>query len=293
MIRDLILDFTRACNSRCTTCNIWRSGGAELPLETIGGLFSSELLSGLRNVYLTGGEPYLTDKILDIAALLRDKIPGCGLSGATNGLLPSQISEFAAIIKAMGIRLHVDVSLNGRKEAHDLTRGTEGAWEAAIETIHKLLSLNIPVGIAYLAHPDTIEEYSHILKFAETWNLPVGITWARPTLRYRWVEPKMPGDWENWGDRVQEIENLPRFFDCPGMRDIIVVRPDGEVWPCEQYNLKLSLGNLHKQSLDEIRESARWTEVFWSVAARNCQPFDLVRGPCQMDCYARRARCYA
>ncbi|UCC99686.1 MAG: DUF115 domain-containing protein, partial [Phycisphaerales bacterium] len=80
----LVLDFTRLCNSKCTYCGIWKmKDGPELGLEAIKKLFCSLRPFGLSTCYVTGGEPYISDKIVDIARLMHTYLPKCRLSGAT------------------------------------------------------------------------------------------------------------------------------------------------------------------------------------------------------------------
>ncbi len=59
---DAVIAVTYRCNARCAMCGIWKSQpGPDLPPEVY-----RKLPSSLRDVNLTGGEPFLRD---DLAAV--------------------------------------------------------------------------------------------------------------------------------------------------------------------------------------------------------------------------------
>lgn len=93
-IDELVLDYTRRCDSHCTYCGIWEiKNGPELDLGAIENVFKSPQLRNLKSCYVTGGEPYISDKIVDVAALLHKYLPDCLLTGATNGIQCEKILE--------------------------------------------------------------------------------------------------------------------------------------------------------------------------------------------------------
>jgi hypothetical protein len=58
-----------------------------------------------------------------------------------------------------------------------------------------------------------------------------------------------------------------RRLACTGGTDIVFVDPSGEVYPCNAWDL--SMGNLHRESWDEIVNGARAAEV--RVAVADCR----------------------
>ncbi len=74
---DALLAVTYRCNARCVMCGIWKSDPcSETPAETY-----RKLPSTLRDINLSGGEPFLRD---DLAAI--HAIKGSGVINDTNGL---------------------------------------------------------------------------------------------------------------------------------------------------------------------------------------------------------------
>ncbi len=141
------LALTYRCNSRCITCGIWRMGGRSVPELTAGEIEdflrgSKGLLSGVRTIQLTGGEPFLRDDIADVTRILWDNIPGAFVWIATNGLLPETIVDRVRdMLEPPSGGLGVTVSLDGVGETHDTQRGVRGSYLLAIRTLNGIAEL--------------------------------------------------------------------------------------------------------------------------------------------------------
>ena len=168
-LNDLILDYTRLCNSRCTYCGIWREKDRpELAIEVIGRLFQAQALQQLTSCYVTGGEPYISDKIVEIARLLHRFLPHARLSGATNGIQPAKILSRVLAIRELGCPVTVDVSLNGNEATHDRTRGQPGFWRNALGLVQQLKAQGIPTNLAFSVMPETITPLC--VNWQKTWD---------------------------------------------------------------------------------------------------------------------------
>src|SRR5512143_291732 len=73
LVLPLLIFFpTARCNSRCVSCDWWRSDGAtDLTLDEIRGLVSQLSALHTRLVLFSGGEPLLRPEVFDIADLFR------------------------------------------------------------------------------------------------------------------------------------------------------------------------------------------------------------------------------
>ena len=112
---------TSRCNSRCLSCDWWRSSGADdLSYAEIAEVARAVPLLRIRRVLLSGGEPLLRPDFGRIAALFRRE--GARLELATSGvLLARQASPVAAHID------RVIVSLDGARAAsYRAVRGIDG-----------------------------------------------------------------------------------------------------------------------------------------------------------------------
>jgi MoaA/NifB/PqqE/SkfB family radical SAM enzyme len=96
---------TSRCNSRCASCDWWKSIGAgELTLDEIRRLAASLPSLGTRLVVFSGGEPLYRPDVLDIAAIFRET--GVRLHLLTSGVLldrraPAVGRQFARVIVSL------------------------------------------------------------------------------------------------------------------------------------------------------------------------------------------------
>jgi MoaA/NifB/PqqE/SkfB family radical SAM enzyme len=65
------LYLTERCNSRCVTCDYWRTGRTDVTLESVLALLPSLQRLQTRAVLISGGEPLLNPQWADIASSLR------------------------------------------------------------------------------------------------------------------------------------------------------------------------------------------------------------------------------
>ena len=152
---------TARCNSRCISCDWWRSDGAsDLTLAEIRALAAALPRFGTRSVVFTGGEPLLRPDVMDVADAFRDH--GIELHLLTSGLaLERYAAQIATRFSA------VTVSLDGHTpELYREIRGVNGL-EPLAAGVAKLRALApaLPVRARSTVHrrnfralPDLIEK---------------------------------------------------------------------------------------------------------------------------------------
>jgi MoaA/NifB/PqqE/SkfB family radical SAM enzyme len=146
-LRELIINVTYHCNSRCVMCNIWQAEKKpELTLEQFDQMLSDPLFRDVERLLLVGGEPTLRKDLPELAETCFKHMPSLqSVSLVTNGLWPARVLEVCEDIAercaARGIRLTLSVSLDGVAEAHDRMRNIPGAFDKAMETIGGLQKL--------------------------------------------------------------------------------------------------------------------------------------------------------
>src|SRR5438093_9153719 len=87
--RSAVVAVTMACQSRCTMCDIWQYGrGSELRPEDY-----SRLPASLREVNISGGEPFLRKDLPDIVRVIRARCPKARIVISTNALMPARIEQ--------------------------------------------------------------------------------------------------------------------------------------------------------------------------------------------------------
>jgi MoaA/NifB/PqqE/SkfB family radical SAM enzyme len=140
------------CNSRCLTCNIWMKRENELTLEE----WDKVLTSLGKAPYwftISGGEPLLYPKIVDLAGLVYERCRPAVLNIPSNAISPS-IPERAEQIalSCPNTRLIINLSLDGVGSKHDRIRGVPGNFRNFEARLKSLLLLrkrfrNLTIGI--------------------------------------------------------------------------------------------------------------------------------------------------
>lgn len=131
---DAVLAVTYRCNARCAMCGIW----ASKPMPEMEAEEFERLPSSLRDVNLTGGEPFLRDDLPEVHATVHRTCPRARTVVSTNGLLTGRIVEFMKQMRTVEPGIGAAVSLDGPAEDHDKLRGAPGTYERAIATVRGL-----------------------------------------------------------------------------------------------------------------------------------------------------------
>ncbi|WP_027716482.1 radical SAM/SPASM domain-containing protein [Desulfuromonas sp. TF] len=148
----LSLELTRRCIARCLMCNIWQTP-RDLPELSAGEwleVFASPMLGDLRELDVTGGEPFLRRDLVEIfegiCCLKPDRFPRLSsIAVTTNGFLTDLIlTDVKALLPALerqGIGLVFAFGLDAVGPLHDRIRGFPGGWEKLEATIRGLAAL--------------------------------------------------------------------------------------------------------------------------------------------------------
>lgn len=116
----LSLTLTERCNSRCRTCDYWRTGERGLDFARIEQIARELPRLGTRLVVLTGGEPLLYPRWREVARLMREG--GARVALLTHGLLLARHADDAAALFGEAY-----ISLDGASPAtYQAIRGLDG-----------------------------------------------------------------------------------------------------------------------------------------------------------------------
>jgi len=298
-LQRLAISVTGRCNSRCITCNIWRTRpdpAMEIGLGEIGRITRSRAYLGAGSVVLTGGEPFLRKDLPEIMELL-SRSSNAEISVVTNGLVPERISSVVEEIRERGARIDkIALSLNGKPETHDLTRGVKGGYTRLIESARRLKRLNVPASFIYTI---TVENHDQIeWAYELAGELGMDINFYPETNSCRFDNT---GNGRVLQDRqkFEVLKALKRvfagrkffYFDdsslyfvekmfggeqvsrCYAGLQSLYIDWRGEVFPCEAINdERLSMGNIKDKGLDEIWISPEARRTRAHVRRGKCQP---------------------
>ncbi len=149
----IAFELTDKCNLGCRYCyNIWKIPGAERngfnsyekAIKALVRLFTQ---ADIKNVTLTGGEPFMAERIREIALFCR--MEGKSVTIISNGYL-GKTSDYKSLI-AMGITLFEFPVHSAEASIHDHITQVEGSWEKSQESIQAVLDLKgYPVPVIVL-----------------------------------------------------------------------------------------------------------------------------------------------
>ncbi len=163
-------------------CNIWKIPASvpDLSLEEWKRILASELLTDLRELDLTGGEPFLRDdlpELIEYACLLRQKTLRRlrSLAITTNGVLSQRVLDtverLVAPTRKAGLELVLVCALDAVGEEHDRIRRYPGAWGAADRTIAGLIELrrhapHLILGLKTTVLPQNLDQLESLCAYA-------------------------------------------------------------------------------------------------------------------------------
>jgi len=286
-IQTISLEITHRCFCRCSMCNIWKIPPvvADLDLADWLGLLASPELSDLRELDLTGGEPFLRKDLADlldgICGLKPEHFPKLQtVAITTNGILTDRVldlvSRIVGPLQKLGVDLVLACGMDSASELHDRIRGYPGAWEKLQKTLAGLYRIrasyqNLVLGIKTTVIPLNVYELDSLADFAEKNNL---FTIVSPRI----ITPNRFGNSDLENDlkfNQAEIEGMIRFYESPrftwnGHRKALLeylrtgrinkpcsagfntlfVRHNGDVFPCPV--ISFALGNIKNSPLGEL-----------------------------------------
>ncbi|PKN72512.1 MAG: radical SAM protein [Candidatus Cloacimonetes bacterium HGW-Cloacimonetes-3] len=154
------------CNSRCSTCKIWKKQAKNLNVEEYKSIFR---YIGQSPYWITfsGGEPFLRNDIVEIVSEIYKISHPRIINIPTNGLLVKTVVDKAeAIAKACPkAQVIINVSIDGIESQHDEIRNVPGNYKKAISTFNGLKALKVPnlsVGIHTVISRFNVDSFSSV-----------------------------------------------------------------------------------------------------------------------------------
>jgi radical SAM protein with 4Fe4S-binding SPASM domain len=296
-----VVAVTLNCNARCVMCDIWkqRSVGEMQPLAY------RNLPASLREINLSGGEPFLRQDLPEVIAAIRQACPQARLVISTNGLLVDRMLQMAPRLLELGSALAVRVSVDGLEETHDRLRGMPGGFARALRGLEGLKEAGVQdlgVGMTLLA--ENVAQVSQVYQLAERLGVEFSVTLAsdspiyfgegkarlRPHAqgellsqlrRLAWNEyrHRQPKRWfRAWFERelAQYALHGQRPLACDAGRGFFYLDPQGSVFCC----------HLLPHRLGSLREEG-WASLWLSAEAQAARQEVAGCQACWMVCTAR------
>ncbi|MBN2829306.1 MAG: radical SAM protein [Candidatus Cloacimonetes bacterium] len=158
-----------SCNSRCSTCNIWKKKANNLTDIEYEKIFKN---IGKAPYWITfsGGEPFLRKDIVKIVTTIYKTSRPRIMNFPSNGILTKKIvTDVKNICRACPkSQIIVNLSIDGIEEEHDRIRNVENNFQDVIKTYQKLKALNIKnlqVGIHTVISKYNVHNFSAIASY--------------------------------------------------------------------------------------------------------------------------------
>jgi len=169
LCRVVVWNTTQRCNLRCRHCYASCDGtvGDELSFEEGCAMLDDLAASGVQVVLLSGGEPLMRDRILDLI----DHAAAVGLRPvlSTNGM--GITPAIAARLAKSGVG-YVGISLDGGRETHNTFRRSDGAYDGALTGIRNCKAVGLKVGLRFTLTRANQDELPAVFDLLEREKLP-------------------------------------------------------------------------------------------------------------------------
>ena len=270
-------------------CEYWGRRPGQLSLETLQRLAAELPKLGVRNIYLTGGEPMLHPDFDAIVAHFMEG--GVGIRLSTNGtLLKSRDLSSLRGIKSLS------VSLDGLKEVHDRIRGRAGCFDAVFEGIDRFrrFAPEIPMSVSVTVLPSNVGSLQELVHYCKERGIdelgfqPFVPSFSREPYRsslskeiesgltdirkaFAWLR-----ECRDCTSNVKEYYSLCETFcsgdfaklpHCRAGNDIFVINSDGSVAPCSGIR---GAGNVETMDVRAILDSVEYGSLIRRAERRQC-----------------------
>jgi MoaA/NifB/PqqE/SkfB family radical SAM enzyme len=226
----LSMEVTRRCIAKCVMCNIWQmpASDAELDAGDWLKLLESPFLSQLKELDVTGGEPFLrkdlVELLLGIGRLKSTHLKClCSVAITTNGFLTDKVlKDVGAVIaplQAAGVALVFACGLDAVGKTHDRIRNFKGGWQKLHATIEGLAALrnqfpSLVLGIKTTVTRYNIDELDKICRFADDHGLFAIISpFILTANRYANLERN-----DALAFSAEDLEKLRDFYSAPRLQ---------------------------------------------------------------------------
>lgn len=280
---------TYRCNAKCTMCNRYKVPSK--PEEEI----SIETIKKLPEMYftnITGGEPFIRDDLKDIVRELLKKSDRIVIS--TNGFFTDRIVELCKEFPQVGIR----ISIEGLEKTNNEIRGLDDGFNRGYTTLKKLVDMGMKdVGFGMTVQDRNAADLVPLYNISDE----IGMEFATASLHNsfyfvesnniikdrltvaqnfedlvnRLLDSNSPKKWFrayfNHG-LINYIFSQKRLLPCDMSFDTFFIDPYGDVMPCNGTKEKQVMGNLNRQSWEELwnSEQAEKVRSFVRNCDRNC-----------------------
>ena len=241
---------------------------------------------------ITGGEPFIRTDLKEIVAELSKKSDRIVIS--TNGFFTERIIDLCREFPKVGIR----ISIEGLEQANNEIRGLPDGFNRGYTTLKKLVEMGMKdVGFGMTVQDRNAKDLVPLYRLSDELNMEFATASLHNSFYFvesRNIIRDRPMVAQNFEDLINELlkSNQPkkwfrayfnhglinyiygqkRLLPCDMSFDTFFIDPYGDVMPCNGTKDKEVMGNLNRQSWDELWNSPEAEQVRQKVRCcdRNC-----------------------
>ncbi|MEW6570929.1 MAG: radical SAM protein [Nitrospirota bacterium] len=168
-----VIAVTLNCNARCVMCNIWKNKITDelKPEEYL------KLPSSLREINITGGEPFLRNDIDQVVKNIKQTCKNARLVISSNGYLYSKIESKMKEILKIDLKSALRISIDGLEETHNKIRGLKDGFQRALETLTRTKKIGIKdLGISMTISSLNVSQIYDVFKLSKKLNVQMTMT---------------------------------------------------------------------------------------------------------------------
>jgi len=270
---------TYRCNAKCHMCNTWRY--PTKPIEEITPATVDKLPTGLDFINITGGEPFLRQDLEQIIEVALKKTKRLVIS--SNGYFTERMVALARRFPQIGVR----ISIEGLPAANDKLRGINDGFDRGLRSLIELKSLGIKdLGFGMTVSDANAKDMIELYRLADSMGLEFATASTHNSYYFHkndntFIDPEMiAGEFEkiscellktnrpkNWfrayfnHGMANYVRGGRRLLPCEVGTDMFFVDPWGRVLPCNGMDSEMPMGDLTKQTFDEIWHSEQAIKV--------------------------------
>jgi len=301
---DCVLALTYNCNARCTMCDIWKiKNSPELTLADL-----AKLPDSLRDVNLSGGEPFLRKDLPEIVATVKKACPKARLVISSNGFLTPVIERAMEKILKIAPDIGVAFSIDGMGEMHNEMRGIPGGFDRVMESLKALQKMGMTnLRLAFTITEKNVTHFDQVYDLAQKLGVQFTHSFAQSSEFYFGGKQNINNPRQdllkaaythiiNSELKSWNVKRWLRAFFANGMyqfitsknpvldnapgRDFFFLDPSGDIYPSV----------VHNAVLENIRKVDNFVELWQSEKAQLWrQKVDSLKVPVWMICTSRTA----
>ncbi len=278
-----IVTTTYRCNARCKMCNIWDYPTD--PKEEIKPTDLRSIPSGLKNINVTGGEPFIRSDLDQIIKVLKPKTKRLVIS--SNGYYTDRIVSLAKKYPDIGFR----ISLEGLPAANDELRGLKDGFDHGLRSLLKLNELGVEdIGFAITVSDRNAEDLMELYELAKMMDVEFATAIVHNSFyfhkynnkisdkkkvvnEFERLIKKLLSTWKvkNWyrayfnAGIINRVKGGNRPVPCTMGTDIFFIGPTGEVKPCNA--MDFCIGNIKDNDFMELWNSTEAEKMREAVAS--------------------------